>query len=109
MKLLTTKLLALLAIFASAFAVPSTSSAQTALAQGDVAVVAINSANPDKFSAVLLKDVAATTVIHFTDNGFTAVATGRTGEGFLTYTVPTGGHTAGTILTWTNGMTITGT
>jgi hypothetical protein len=79
------------------------------LAAGDVALVAINSANPDKFSLVFLKDVAANVAINFTDNGFTATTTTRTGEGFLTYTVPSGGHAAGTVITWTNGMTITGT
>jgi hypothetical protein len=83
--------------------------AQTTLAAGNVAVVAINSANPDKFSAVLLKSIAAGTVINSTDNGFTGTnTTGRTGEGFLTYTA-TAGQAAGTILTWTNGMSVTGT
>ena len=83
--------------------------AQTTLAVGDVAVLAVNSANPDKFSFVFLKDVSANTVVNFTDNGFTAATTGRTGEGFLTYTVPAGGHLAGTVLTWTNAQVITGT
>ena len=101
--------LSLLTIFAAAFAVPAKSFAQTTLAQGDAAIVAINSANPDTFAFVFLKEVAAGTAVNFTDNGFTAGTTGRTGEGFLTYTVPAGGHTAGTVLTWTNGMTISGT
>ena len=47
-------------------------------------------------------------VINFTDNGFASTTTGRTGEGFLTYTAPNAVN-AGTVLTWTNGMTITGT
>ena len=79
------------------------------LSAGDVALVAINSANPDKFSMVFLKDVAQNVAINFTDNGFTATTTTRTGEGFLTYTVPSGGHAAGTVITWTNAMNITGT
>jgi hypothetical protein len=83
--------------------------AQTTLAAGDVAVVGINSANPDKFSVLLLKNITTGTVINFTDNGFTGTnTTGRTGEGFLTYTAPSG-QAAGTVLTWTNGMSITGT
>jgi len=90
------------------FATVSNSNSQTVLAQGDVAVVAINSATPDSFSVVLLKDISQGTVINFTDNGFTAGATGRTGEGFLTYTAPSN-LTAGTVLTWTNAMVITGT
>ncbi len=82
--------------------------AQTTLGSGDIAVAAVNSANPDKISIVLLKSIAANTVINITDNGFTSTTAGRTGEGFLTFTAPTS-LTAGTILTWTNGMTITGT
>jgi hypothetical protein len=81
----------------------------SSLAAGDLAIVGINSANPDMFSMVFLKDVAANTAIHFTDNGFIASTTTRSGEGFLTYTVPSGGHSAGTVVTWTNGMNISGT
>jgi len=93
----------------SLFGFVQNATAQTTLAAGDVAVLAVNSANPDKFSFVFLKDVSANTVVNFTDNGFTAATTGRTGEGFLTYTVPEGGHLAGTVLTWSNGQVITGT
>lgn len=85
-----------------------TYAAATTLAAGDVAIVAINSANPDKFSIVLLKSIGSGTVINFTDNGFTSTTAGRTGEGFLTYTAPTD-LAAGTVLTWSNGMTIAGT
>ena len=101
--------LAAAAVMALALSAAPSVQAQTTLTQGDVALLAINSANPDSFRVVLLKDVVANTVINFTDNGFTAGTTGRTGEGFLTYTVPAGGHVAGSILTWSNGMTITGT
>ena len=79
------------------------------LAAGDVAVVAVNTANPDTFSIVLLKAINAGTVINFTDNGFTGSdTTGRTGEGFLTFTAPTA-LPYGTVLNWTSGMAITGT
>ncbi|MBS7787103.1 hypothetical protein KIH23_07315, partial [Flavobacterium sp. CYK-55] len=81
---------------------------QTTLSAGDAAIVGFNSANPDKIAIILLKDISAGTVINITDNGFTAGATGRTGEGFLTYTAPAA-QTAGTVLTWTNGQSITGT
>ena len=85
------------------------SHAQTILVAGDVAVVGVNASTTDKFSLLLLKDITANTVISFTDNGFTGTnTTGRTGEGFLTYTAPSN-QTAGTVLTWTNGMVITGT
>ena len=80
----------------------------TTLAAGDLAIIAVNSANPDKFSFVLLKDISAGTAINFTDNGFTTTTTGTTSEGVLTFTAPTA-LTFGTVLTWTNGMSITGT
>ena len=99
----------LVSLAALLFFIPSTIVAQTTLAAGDVAIIAVNAANPDMFSIVLLKNITTNTVINFTDNGFTGTsATGRTGEGFLTYTAPTN-LTAGTVLTWTNGMTITST
>ena len=81
---------------------------QTTLAAGDIAIISENTSTTDKFSFVLLKDIAANTVINFTDNGFTSATTGRTGEGFLTYTAPSS-LTAGNVVTWTNGMTIAGT
>ncbi|TRV27898.1 MAG: hypothetical protein EWV88_04065, partial [Microcystis wesenbergii Mw_MB_S_20031200_S109D] len=84
-------------------------SGPTTLSAGDVAVIAINSATPDSFSVVLLKDIGQNTVINFTDNGFTGTdTTGRTGEGFLTFTAPSE-LPYGTVLTWTNGMSIAGT
>ncbi len=78
-------------------------------AQGDIALLGVNSANPDTIRFTNLKAMDAGDVINFTDNGFTAGATGRTGEGFLTFTAPAGGVAAGTISTWNNGMNITGT
>src|SRR6266516_178538 len=54
--------------------------AQTGLNTGDIAIVGIN----------------------FTDNGFTADATARTGEGFLTFTAQTN-YSAGSVFTWING------
>ena len=81
----------------------------TSLVAGDIALAAINSTNPDRFAIVLLKAITTGTVINFTDNGFTGTdTTGRTGEGFLTYTA-NADLPYGTVLTWFNGMTITGT
>jgi 2',3'-cyclic-nucleotide 2'-phosphodiesterase (5'-nucleotidase family) len=70
MKLLTTKILALLAIFASAFAVPATSSAQTPLSAGDVAIIGYNTAGSptDHFVLLFMKDLAAGTVFYVSDN-----------------------------------------
>ncbi|NBR97105.1 MAG: hypothetical protein EBT48_05830, partial [Verrucomicrobia bacterium] len=82
----------------------------TALAAGDIAFLQYDSDNPDKFTFITLVDLAAGTVINFTDNGFASATTGRTGEGFLTFTVPNGTtYTAGSVFTWTNAMTVTGT
>ncbi|MFY7883904.1 MAG: beta strand repeat-containing protein, partial [Dolichospermum sp.] len=83
-------------------------SGPSTLSPGDIAIFSLGSSNPDKFSVILLKDINAETVIHFTDNGMASTTTGRTGEGFLTYTAPTN-LCAGTILTWQNGQNITGT
>lgn len=79
------------------------------LAQGDIAILSVNSTNPDTFRFTNLKALDAGDVINFTDNGFTGGATGRTGEGFLTFTVPAGGYAAGTVHTWTNGQGVAGT
>ena len=84
-------------------------SVMTTFAQGDLALLSFVSANPDTFTFTSLVPIAAGDVINFTDNGFTAGATGRTGEGFLTFTAPAGGYAAGSTFTWTNGMTVAGT
>ena len=68
------------------------------LVAGDIAILGINSANPDTFRFTTLKALDAGDVINFTDNGFTgANMTGRTGEGFLTFTTPAGGLPAGSV------------
>ena len=83
-------------------------SGPTTLAAGDVAVLAMGVNTPDKIAIILLKGINAGTVIHITDNGMASATTGRTGEGFLTYTAPTA-QCAGTILTWQSGQNVTGT
>ncbi len=80
----------------------------TVLQAGDIAILQINSTNPDRFAFITFVDLNPNTVINFTDNGFSSSSTVRTGEGFLTYTTPTI-ITAGTVITWNNGMTISGT
>ena len=59
---------------------------QTTLAPGDIAITGFNADNPDEFSFVLLTDVANTTTINFTDNGWQSSGSFRTGEGVLTWT-----------------------
>jgi len=78
-----------------------TSSAQTALSPGDIAII-LNRANaPDQFAFVTFVDLEANTVIYFADagadaNGFASIYSGS--EGVLSYTVPPSGHSAGTII-----------
>jgi len=80
----------------------------TLLQAGDVAIVGMNTATTDRFSLVLLRDIASGTVINVTDCGMASATTGRGNEGHVTYTAP-GARTAGTIITWFNGMSISGT
>ena len=60
--------------------------AATTLGDGDVAIVGYHSSGTDQFAFVLLTDVGSGTEIHFTDNGWQANQTFRTGEGVLTWT-----------------------
>jgi len=77
--------------------------AQTQLQPGDVAVIGYNFKDPDQFSFIFLKNVVAGTVLHVTDCGYDAVKSAfRAGEGYLTYTIPTGGKRAGEIITFGN-------
>lgn len=75
--------------------------AQTLLQPGDVAVIGYNFKDPDQFSFIFLKPVAAGTVVHITDSGYDAATSAfRAGEGYLTYTVPAGGKRGGEIVTF---------
>ena len=63
---------------------------QTTLAAGDIAFTGYlgfgASASVDQFSFVLLKNITANTVIHFTENGWTTDNVFRTGENTVTWT-----------------------
>ncbi|MBD3581249.1 YDG domain-containing protein [Flavobacterium selenitireducens] len=80
----------------------------TSLAAGDVAIIGMNTASTDRFSVVLLKDIVSGTVFRITDCGMASPTTGRANEGHLTYTAPSA-QSAGTVLTWFNGMNVSGT
>jgi endonuclease I len=86
----------------------TTSSGISLLQAGDIAIIEYGSINPDKFSFVTFKQLNAGTEINFTDNSYSSATTVRTGEGFLYYVAPTI-IPAGTVVSWYNGMTITGT
>ncbi|MBL4577615.1 MAG: hypothetical protein JKX74_04030, partial [Flavobacteriales bacterium] len=74
------------------------------VAAGDIAITGFNADNlpDDQFSIVVLTTLAAGEEIFFTDNGWLAAGGFRTGEGVLTWTVPGGGLTCGTEVTFTN-------
>ncbi len=76
--------------------------AQTTLTPGDVVIVSVNADGDDTFDFVPLVDLAAGTVIKFTENGLKQGGTEFRGstEGTLTYTVPAGGKTAGTVISF---------
>ncbi len=79
----------------------------TTLALGDIALVGVGADTGVKSLAfVVLVNVEAGTVINFTDNGWLAAGGFRSGEGVVSYTVPAGGLTAGTVITIT-GLTVT--
>ncbi|MEI2612512.1 MAG: ExeM/NucH family extracellular endonuclease [Candidatus Promineifilaceae bacterium] len=61
----------------------------TILTQGDIAIVGINTDDPDEFAFVLLTNVGSGTQINFTDNGWLASGGFRPGEGSVTWTAAT--------------------
>lgn len=63
--------------------------AQTTLYPGDIAITGVNMDNPDEFSILFLTDIEIGTVIYFTDNGWMASGSFRTGEGTDTWTAAT--------------------
>ncbi len=78
------------------------------LLPGDIAIIEMDSSDPDKFSFIALRQLNAGTVIGFTDNGFSSPTTVRTGEGSVTYTAPAV-IPVGTIISWSSGMNVAGT
>lgn len=77
------------AICALAFSIASfISFSQTALTPGDIAIIAYNTDDPDQFVFTNLVDIAAGTVINFTDNGWNGNAL-TTNEGTFTWTTST--------------------
>jgi len=70
------------------FAVPS-SSAQT-LSPGDIAIIGVNSDNPDLFGFVALVDLPSGTQIGFVDHGWRANGSFRTYEDEYFYTASSG-------------------
>ncbi|MDY8136800.1 beta strand repeat-containing protein [Aquimarina sp. 2201CG5-10] len=77
---------------------------QTPLTAGDIAIIHNQTDNPDDFAFVTFVDLQATTVIYFTDCGADAADFNTPcTEGAHAYTVPAGGHLAGTIIKFQQG------
>ena len=78
------------------------------LSSSDIAIIGMNTTTKNVFSFVAVNTIPANTKIKFTDNGYSDPNTQMLTEGTLIYTAPST-LTPGTVVTWTNGMTITGT
>jgi len=82
------------------------------LAPGDLAIIGYKDGTDD-FAFVPFVNLAAGTVIYFTDNGWTGtgfrntIASGEGNEDIMRYTVPAGGIVAGTVIPMTNGNMLT--
>jgi len=76
---------------------PFQSSAQTALAAGDIAFIGYNLDGVDDYAFILLADVDASTVIHFTDCGWSDAGAGS-------FSCNTGESAQ---WTWTSGVALT--
>ncbi len=94
------KKLSLVFLFLLASLMSGNVSAQTALQAGDIAIIGMNTDNPDVFAFVLLVPAAAGTQIIFTDCGWESDSLKfRAGEGAVIYTAPTA-LTAGTVIAY---------
>ncbi|MEZ5082916.1 MAG: hypothetical protein R2750_05645 [Bacteroidales bacterium] len=81
---------------------------QTTLSPGDIAITGVNMDNPDEISLVFLIDIEIGTEIKFTDNGWKANNTWRTGEGIHSWTA-SGAYAAGDeIIILLNGPLLSG-
>lgn len=78
-----------------------------ALAAGDIALIAYQFDNPDKFAFVAMVDIPAAVEINFTDNAFTNASVLASNENTGTYTSPAGGLAKGAVVQ-IEGTTVTG-
>jgi hypothetical protein len=73
------------------------------LTAGDIAIIAVNSDDPDAITFVALEDITAGTVITFTDNAWTTANGPFTAnEGYVEWTCPAGGISKGTVTNMTS-------
>lgn len=79
----------------------------TALQAGDIAFIAFATDTPDRFAFVTFVNINESTQITFTDNGWKADNTWRTGENTGIWTAPVSGISAGSVIR-IEGTTVTG-
>jgi len=77
------------------------------LTAGDIALIGINTDNPDAFGFVALVDIPANTTIYFTDNGVKSNGSLSSSERTLAWSSPTI-ISKGTVVTWEGGSWSTG-
>lgn len=77
------------------------------LNSNDIAIIGMNASSRNVISFVAVNSIPANTKIKFTDNGYSDPNTQMLTEGTLIYTAPIN-LTPGTVVTWTNGMNVTG-
>ncbi|MEZ5052784.1 MAG: T9SS type A sorting domain-containing protein [Chitinophagales bacterium] len=73
--------------------------AAQSLTAGDIAIVQMNADGTDNWAFVATTDIPGGEMISFTDNGWKADNTFRTGEGIITWTAPEEGVACGTVVT----------
>ena len=73
----------------------------TSQSVGDIAIIGINSDNPDQFTFVVINDLAGSTTITFTDSGVNSSGNLRGNEGAVIYETPGTGLSAGTVVSIT--------
>jgi hypothetical protein len=70
----------------------------SAINPGDIAIIGIYTDAPDKTAFVALANLPAGTTINFTDEGWKSSGSFRSGENHISWTAPSGGITAGTVV-----------
>lgn len=81
--------------------------APTVLEEGDIAFIGYATDDPDQFAFLTFVDITENTEIVFTDNGWKADNTWRSGESEGVWTAPAGGIPAGSVIQ-IKGTTVTG-
>jgi endonuclease I len=85
----------------------ATTAASTSLFPGDIAILGVNTDDPDRMDFVALADIPEGTVITFTDNAWlSASGPFNTNEGSVAWTSPAGGVTKGTVVSLTTVTTM---